>query len=75
MSELARRRELERLSKPDLITKVIECERAPAATRQEVPPLDVIPPVWRCSHCPLIIVGEQPDHIARHEAEHQESAP
>lgn len=28
MSELVRRRELERMSKPELITKVIECERA-----------------------------------------------
>lgn len=33
MSELARRRELERLQKPELITKVIECERALAEER------------------------------------------
>jgi len=33
MSELARRRELERLQKPELITKVIDTERALAEER------------------------------------------
>lgn len=28
MNELERRRQLERMSKPELITKVVECERA-----------------------------------------------
>lgn len=33
MSDLERRRQLERMSKPQLITKVIECEQALAEER------------------------------------------
>lgn len=76
MSELARRRELERLQKPELITKVIECERALAeerAGRGAVGALDM-PQMWKCARCPLIIVGDRPDDVTAHQTAHQEEA-
>lgn len=72
-TELQRRRELERLSKPELITKVIECERALAeerAGREAVGSLGM-PQMWKCARCPLIIVGDRPDDITEHQADHQ----